>query len=255
MYHIVYLTTNLINGKIYVGVHETYNLNDGYKGSGIGIKNAFRKYKKRNFKCQILHYCVDSDHAYELEEQIVDKWFISRPDTYNQVTGGKHYSIGRTYSLESVMKLSKTRKEKGLAKGQLNNGSKTNMLTDQRITKASKAKETRIKNGGYVVSEETKIKKSVRTKGISKPQTEEHKLNLRKSKRTLFITNPKGVMYIIQGTFYNFCDEHKLSKNIFPKYIDKGSISIPKLTKGNRIRPQTTLNCNGWSISTKSPLC
>lgn len=40
MYHIVYLTTNLVNNKIYVGVHSTYNLDDGYLGSGKLISKA-----------------------------------------------------------------------------------------------------------------------------------------------------------------------------------------------------------------------
>ena len=29
IYHLVYMTTNLINGKIYVGKHSTRNLDDG----------------------------------------------------------------------------------------------------------------------------------------------------------------------------------------------------------------------------------
>lgn len=37
-YHIIYKTTNLINGKIYVGMHSTDNLNDGYLGSGWILK-------------------------------------------------------------------------------------------------------------------------------------------------------------------------------------------------------------------------
>lgn len=49
IYHIVYETTNLINGKIYRGVHSTNNINDGYLGSGIKFGRALKKYGKSNF--------------------------------------------------------------------------------------------------------------------------------------------------------------------------------------------------------------
>ena len=39
-YYLVYKTTNLVNGKIYIGKHETDNLNDGYLGSGKLLKRA-----------------------------------------------------------------------------------------------------------------------------------------------------------------------------------------------------------------------
>ena len=43
MYYIVYKTTNKINGKIYVGMHETNKINDVYLGSGWNLLQAINK--------------------------------------------------------------------------------------------------------------------------------------------------------------------------------------------------------------------
>jgi hypothetical protein len=54
LYHLVYITTNAINGKIYVGVRSTWNLEDKYLGSGDKLKTAFKKYGKQSFKRTLL---------------------------------------------------------------------------------------------------------------------------------------------------------------------------------------------------------
>jgi predicted DNA-binding transcriptional regulator AlpA len=49
---IVYLTTNLVNGKKYIGSHHSSN--DDYLGSGVLISKAIKKYGKSNFERIIL---------------------------------------------------------------------------------------------------------------------------------------------------------------------------------------------------------
>lgn len=53
-YNFVYKTTNVLNGKIYIGVHSTDDLNDGYMGSGKAISTAIKKYGEENFTTEIL---------------------------------------------------------------------------------------------------------------------------------------------------------------------------------------------------------
>lgn len=48
---IIYKTTNLINGKIYIGQTRTKSLTK-YKGGGKQLKGAIKKYGWCNFKCE-----------------------------------------------------------------------------------------------------------------------------------------------------------------------------------------------------------
>lgn len=106
MNFIVYKTTNLINGKIYIGVHYTDpTIDDTYRGCGCtkkdkkltvkkGFPVAFRKYGFENFKRETLFIYPDTldgeKQAYLKEAEIVDEAFVAREDTYNLVVGGDH---------------------------------------------------------------------------------------------------------------------------------------------------------------------
>ena len=72
MYHIIYKIINQVNGKYYIGRHSTNNINDSYMGSGIGIKNAIKKYGIENFKKEIIAFANTSDELWELEKSIVN---------------------------------------------------------------------------------------------------------------------------------------------------------------------------------------
>lgn len=88
MYHIVYLTTNIVNHKYYIGIHSTYDLNDGYLGSGLLLLRGIKKYGKDKFERKILHFCLTKEDAAELEKSIVDDNFVNNSKTYNLQNGG-----------------------------------------------------------------------------------------------------------------------------------------------------------------------
>lgn len=94
MKYYLYKITNLLNGKIYIGVHQTTNLEDGYMGSGILITKAIHKHGIENFKKDILEFFDTVDDMYARENEIVNEEFLLHEDNYNLNlggTGGWHY--------------------------------------------------------------------------------------------------------------------------------------------------------------------
>lgn len=104
IYFVVYQTTNLVNGKIYIGVHQTHNLDDPYLGSGVALTRAIKKYGKSKFSKQILFVCDSRESMFEKERELVNEEFVKRRDTYNSMAGGCGRGIGFKVSPESVAK-------------------------------------------------------------------------------------------------------------------------------------------------------
>jgi hypothetical protein len=71
MYYTIYKTTNLINGKFYIGKHQTKNLNDDYIGSGKLLIRAVKKHGIENFHKEILFICESEKHMNLLEKILV----------------------------------------------------------------------------------------------------------------------------------------------------------------------------------------
>ena len=53
----VYLTTNIVNSKIYIGQHHFSDYTKNYLGSGTVFEQALKKYGRKNFKRKILKLC------------------------------------------------------------------------------------------------------------------------------------------------------------------------------------------------------
>ena len=88
-HYLVYKTTNLVNGKIYIGKHETDNLDDGYLGSGKLLRRAIEKYGEENFKREILFECSTREEMNAKEAELVNEEFLKRDDVYNLKQGGE----------------------------------------------------------------------------------------------------------------------------------------------------------------------
>lgn len=88
MIYYLYKITNKVNGKFYVGVHKTKDIDDGYMGSGKVIKSAIEKYGLDNFDKTIMEMFDSSEQMFAREKEIVTEEFLARDDVYNLRRGG-----------------------------------------------------------------------------------------------------------------------------------------------------------------------
>lgn len=88
MFYYLYEIRNNLNGKIYVGVHQTKDMDDGYMGSGKVILASIKKYGIENFTKMILETFDCSESMYAAEKKVVTEQFLLRKDVYNLRCGG-----------------------------------------------------------------------------------------------------------------------------------------------------------------------
>lgn len=98
-YIFVYQTICEPNGKSYIGVHKTSNINDGYIGCGVSKQSdanrdmvfhkAIRKYGYSSFTRNILDFFDDYQSALEEEKWLVNNQWVKQPSNYNSAVGGR----------------------------------------------------------------------------------------------------------------------------------------------------------------------
>lgn len=88
---IIYITTNLINMKTYVGQRKLdyTSVDKRYLGSGTIFKKALKKYGRENFNREILYYAYSQSEADEIEIQYIKQIDSTNPKKgYNILKGG-----------------------------------------------------------------------------------------------------------------------------------------------------------------------
>jgi group I intron endonuclease len=159
----IYLTTNLINGKQYIGSHQGKE-DDLYLGSGRILKSAIVKYGKKNFRREILEEC-DSALNLFLEEKYIKKYNTLKPNGYNLSKNGG-YNI---FTEDLRNKLSNIKKDKPGP----NKGKKFSKEQKKRMSESAK------KRKRFPHSEETKEK--IKNSNLGKKRSEETKQKLSES--------------------------------------------------------------------------
>jgi hypothetical protein len=88
-FYYVYKITNTLDDKIYIGCHQTNELDDGYMGSGLHLQRAYLKYGIDSFTKEILAFYPTKDEMFDAEASIVTKEFIKEDSNYNIAEGGR----------------------------------------------------------------------------------------------------------------------------------------------------------------------
>lgn len=220
----IYLITNKINSKQYVGFHSTTNINDNYMGSGMAINNAYKKYGVENFTKEILEYCDEYNWADR------EKFWIKNLNTltngYNLTQGGEGV-LGLKHTKSTKEKMSKSKK-----------GSK---LSREHKSKISQSMKGINNNGGWNKNKKwnQSVKDKMSVSHTNKIISLESKAKMSDSKKNLYenkIKHPRSKIFIVHkpdgsrllciGTFRKFRDKHKTIYNKYFKIIINSDVPI-----------------------------
>tara|TARA_R110000803_G_scaffold20502_4_gene52693 strand:- start:91 stop:747 length:657 start_codon:yes stop_codon:yes gene_type:complete len=107
-YHFIYKTTNLLNGKYYIGVHSTNNLEDGYLGSGKRLRYSINKYGKNNHKREIIEFVDNRKELFLREEEIVNLNEVAKINCLNLRVGGSGGFVNEKHKEKFIESLKKS---------------------------------------------------------------------------------------------------------------------------------------------------
>ena len=219
----VYLTTNSLNNKKYIGVDSKDDPN--YFGSGIIIKNSIKKHGKENFTKIILEQNDNIKYLFEREKYWIEKYnAVESNDFYNISSGGKGGNM-----LNNPISIEKW--EKGIEK------------TRELTIKLRKNKTYEEIYGDRANEEKEKRRQSL----LGKKFTDERRSNISKSLKNKISWN-KGLTKETDNrikTSWNKGLTKETDERVL-KYVTSSKINKPKFLKTYTIQYQDTiLSFNG----------
>jgi len=153
----IYIITNTLNGKYYIGSH--CGSRGDYMGSGSALKVAQDKYGKHNFKKEVLYYC--EDYLQQEEALLIALDAAANRDMYNLKNAALGIPKGHRFSEATKERMSES------SKGELN------PQYGQTGSKATCYGRTGARHPMYgkTHTDEVKQRLSKLSKGVKKPTT------------------------------------------------------------------------------------
>jgi group I intron endonuclease len=198
---VIYLITNLINGKKYIGM-DTKN-NSKYLGSGNLITKAIKKYGRENFKKEILEVCFTID---ELEKR--ETYWI---EYFNALNDENFYNLADVRKRGKNPFKNKTKEELKTIFNKIKSKERNEKIGKANSKPKPKGFGEKISNinKGRKKSEESKLKQSIKLKGRISPNKGRNWTYEQKNKLGKPI-----LQYDLEGNFIKEWSTTKEAKNI-----------------------------------------
>ena len=277
---IIYKTTNLLNGKFYIG-KDFYN-NPNYLGSGVLLKKAIKKYRRENFTKEILQTCTSRQELNLAEQEWIKKLDARNLNiAYNIALGGDGKIAGSSVSDETKRKISKGNliegfiEKYGLELGTQKYNDKINRQRIAQIKRFSNPEEKKkiteansgSNNGMFNKKHSEETKEKIRQKKLGKKASPEtialfkqimkgknnHKPGIFKGSQNpnakqWKLINPNGKEHLITGDLENFAKENELSISCLRRFKNQIVPPPKRLIKHTKNSHYSKINTIGWSI-------
>jgi len=204
----IYMITNLINNKIYIG-QDSYD-EPNYFGSGKLIKKAIKKYGKKNFKKEILEHCSTRKELDEREiAWIKKKKSQKRGVGYNITKGGYCPPSRKGVKLSKEIKAKISKNKKGVIWGSHSEETKKKMSELRMGIKFSPEhkKKLSIARKKRIITKDTRARMKKASIG---------KINIKK----YILHSPSGKEYITESGLADFCRKYDLTPSNLHKVLN-----------------------------------
>ena len=221
MFYYLYEIRNNLNSKIYVGVHKTKDLNDGYMGSGKIIRSAIEKHGISNFSKVILEFFDTSEAMYAREAEVVTEEFLLREDVYNLRrggTGGFDYINNKKLNYGGVEGRSRGHKN---YKYRLDNDTEFRTTDSGIKSKRAKARHASGELVGFTREQNIEFSKRAQSK-----EAKEKRAKTRKE--TNFQQGDKNSQFGTTWIWHELIGNKKVKKILLPEYIEQGWFKMYK---------------------------